>query len=76
MDAFRKRIRYLAGKDFGRGVIKQYRDALADGEKSAAQFLNDKRLRDKIKNSFENGHCVDFDVIEMIDIYHELEVEQ
>lgn len=76
MDAFRKRIRYLAGKDFGRGVIKQYRDALADGEKSAAQFLNDKRLRDKIKNSFENGHCVDFDVIEMIDIYRELEVEQ
>lgn len=74
MEAFRERRRKLSGKDFGRGVIKQYRDALTEGEVSAEKYLSDKRLSHKIGSSFENGHCIDFDVIEMMDIYHELEV--
>lgn len=74
MEAFRERIKKLSGKEFGRGAIKQYRDALAEGETSAEKYLSDKRLLDTLGHSFENGHCIDFDVIEMMDIYNELEV--
>jgi hypothetical protein len=73
MEDFRKRFELFKDKKLGRGLVKQYRDALYDGESSAKKYLSDKRMTNKIGESYVNGHCVDFDIIEMIDIYNRLE---
>jgi hypothetical protein len=73
MEDFRKRFELFKDKKLGRGFVKQYRDALYDGESSAKKYLSDKRMTNKIGESYVNGHCVDFDIIEMIDIYNRLE---
>ncbi len=73
MDMFRNRLKYLKQEKISRGNLKEYRTALREGENAAKRFLMHKRLGKIIENSFKNGRCVDFDVIEMLDIYHELE---
>lgn len=75
MDYFRKRFALMNDKNMGRGFVKEYREVLYEGEDSAKQYLSDKRKEKAVGSSFKNGHCTDFDVIEMVDIYHELEVE-
>lgn len=73
MDVFRERLELFKDKKVGRGFVKQYRDALYDGEASAKKYLSDKRMSGQIGHSYVNGHCMDFDVIEMLDIYNRLE---
>lgn len=73
MEVFRNRFKLFINNGVARGFVKQYRDALYDGEASAKKYLSDKRMTDKINDSYVNGHCVDFDIIEMIDIYNRLE---
>lgn len=70
MDLFKERLEKV--KKYGRGVIKEYRSALSGGEQEADRYLVHKRL-DNFGPSYFQGRCVDFDVIEMMDIYHELE---
>ncbi len=83
MDSFRKRVSIYNSGRFGRGFVKQYRDALYEGEDKAKKYLSDKRQDDRrrssdgdhaglIGSSFVDGHCVDFDAIEMMDIYHRI----
>lgn len=83
MTFFKERIGLFQDKRIvGRGLIKEYRFALAEGPKVARKYLVNKRLENIIGESFvpvtqvlEDGSrkqietCRDFDVIEMIDIY-------
>ena len=56
------------GKKVGKSTIKEYRDALSEGEGAAKKYLIYKKLENILGNGYENGICKDFDVIEMIDI--------
>ena len=62
------RIGISVSKKVGNSTIKEYRDALSEGEGAAKKYLIYKKLENILGNSYENGICKDFDVIEMIDI--------
>lgn len=65
----------------GRGALKEYRNALSGGETKAKQYISDRRIGARVEkelertmpDSYVNGHCIDFDVLEMLDIYSTLE---
>lgn len=75
---FKERMDELKGT-IARSALKAYREALAAGRQQTETFINHKRLQDKLKiedifdGAGEEEHCVDFDVIEMMDIYHPIE---
>ena len=74
MQMFRDRLAIMKNSSWGRSFIKEYRSALSAGETEAARFLIHKRIdQSKFGKSYEGKRCRDFDVIEMLDIYHELE---
>lgn len=66
----------LISRNVSRGTLKEYRVALAKGESSALEYVNRMRMDIGGEPSYieipgENDkHCIDFDVIEMLDIYH------
>ena len=60
--------------EVGRGVLKEYRDALSAGEEAAKKYRIYKRLEDILGQAYENGRCRDFDVIEMLGICKWMEV--
>ncbi|MBR3358650.1 MAG: hypothetical protein IKG46_12605 [Solobacterium sp.] len=63
-------IRYLKKADVGRGILKEYRDALTSGEQAMRAYLNEKRMT-KILGKYERGLA--FDAIETMDIYYGVE---
>lgn len=74
---FRRRLAlYESGKftlnaktvEVGKGVLKEYRDALSAGAEAAEKYRIYKRLEDVLGDGYENGRCLDFDVIEMLGI--------
>jgi hypothetical protein len=74
MQMFRDRLSVMKKNNWARSLIKEYRSALAAGENEAKRFLIHKRVdQAAFGESYQNGRCRDFDVIEMMDIYHELE---
>lgn len=60
-------IASLTKADVGRGVLKEYRDALTNGEQAMRAYLNEKRMN-KILGRFERGLA--FDAIEAMDLYY------
>lgn len=60
--------------EVGKGVLKEYRDALSAGEEAAKKYRIYKRLEDILGQAHENGRCLDFDVIEMLGICKWMEV--
>lgn len=67
VSAFRKRFDEFSGENIGRGTIKEYRDALSEGGGAVDEYWNHKRLNRKNLKRIDDG--LDFDVIEMLDIY-------
>ena len=58
----------------GKGVLKEYRDALSAGKDAAKQYRIYKRLENVLGDGYENDRCLDFDVIEMLGICKWMEV--
>lgn len=75
---FRSRMRLLNDK-VSRGTLKEYRVALAKGESSANEYVNRMRMDVGENTSYipingqDERHCIDFDIIEMLDIDHDWE---
>lgn len=79
---FDAHMKNITSENIGRGTMKQYRDALMQGEQAARLYVTHKRLdRTNTKNvdkklkfdSYINGKCIDFDVIEVMDMYLQVE---
>jgi hypothetical protein len=81
---FKERFRHITS--LSSGPIREYRNALFEGKKEADYYLTHKRLKEAVGDSFiraerrdEEGNrieadvCVDYDVIEMYDVYHDWE---
>jgi hypothetical protein len=53
--------------------VKGYRNALREGETRSQEYVNNhnvpKRIKEAINGSYYDGHCIDFDVIEMLDLF-------
>ena len=80
MQFFKNRINKFRNAGFGKGVLKEYRTALKEGEDKSKEYIGFRRLKDMIGESHECGsdgkiHCTDFDVIEMLDIFYDLSEE-
>ena len=60
--------------EVGKSVLKEYRDALSAGEEAAKKYRIYKRLEDILGDGYENGICLDFDVVEMLGICKWMEV--
>ena len=56
----------------GRGTLKEYRQALQDGEVAMVKFRNHKRI-DRSFDDWNYDRGMDFDAIEIMDLYHDLE---
>lgn len=80
---FEKHMKIFKSGAVGISAIKEYRTALCKGEAAARKYLSDKRvqlrMQEKIKmtlpDSYISGRCIDFDVLEMLDLYEALEGE-
>lgn len=78
---FEEHMEVLRSGAVGRSTLREYRSALSAGEIAARQFVSEKRMADRIKEylgrdmpeSYRQGRCIDFDVLEMLDLYHVLE---
>lgn len=70
MPEFKERFKFFEDIKRGRGVLKEYREALTGGESKVKEFLKQKKLE---SNKYKFKPEVDFDVIEMLDIYHSIE---
>ena len=72
MSTFKKRLREFEQSDIGRSRLKGYRDALADGTEK--QFWEYRRMG-RVLSSEGYSRGIDFDVIEMLDLYQVQETE-
>lgn len=72
---YQRRMKELKDAEISRGTLKEYRVALAKGESSANEYVNRMRMNINKGSSYidiegqEERHCMDFDIIEMMDIY-------
>ncbi len=71
---FQKKFKQYKEAGVGRSVIKEYRNALSAGDDAMKKFWSTKRLDKKFPTA-KPERSLDFDVIEMLDIYHDLEEE-
>lgn len=73
MDTFKERMAIFKDSEIGRGFVKGYRNALREGETRSQEYVNNhnvpKRIKEAINGSYYDGHCIDFDVIEMLDLF-------
>lgn len=72
MATFRERMAIYSAPEVGRGFAKGYRDALRLGDKASKEYVLyhnvNKKTKEAIGDSYHDGVCIDFDVIEMLDM--------
>lgn len=72
---YQRRLKELKDSQISRGTLKEYRVALAKGESSSDEYVNRMRMSISKGSSYIDidgqgeRHCMDFDIIEMMDIY-------
>lgn len=82
LPVFEEHMEALKKGMIGRGTVKEYRRALSEGEDAAKQYITDKRMDRRFRmdsqempESYIHGKCIDIDVLEVMDLYEQLEVE-
>ena len=76
---FEEHLKILRSGKIGRSALIGYRTALSNS--AGKQFITEKRFKERLKkelgfempDSYVNGKCIDFDVLEMLDMYNLLE---